>query len=152
MVPNRRKLMKKIKAFVDGSYNASTKQIGAGIVLLDPSTNKVIQEISVEVKNENVKRLRNVAGELSATMRAILFAEKKGYEEIEILYDYNGIAKWIGGEWKCKDIYTAAYRDFITKHQSKIVIKFKKVQAHSGNKWNEVADLLAKRACNNKIK
>lgn len=144
--------MKKINAFVDGSFHEKSKRIGSGIVFVDPITKKVIHTVKAEIKHPDVKRLRNVAGELGATMRAIIWAERNGYDEIEIHYDYNGNEKWITGEWKCKDIHTLAYREFIIKHKKQITITFHKVQAHNGDTFNEFADRLAKLACGNKIK
>ena len=139
--------MKKLIAYVDGSFNVKTKEIGAGIVFIDASTGKVIHETSKKVKNTNVTALRNVAGELSATMRAVLFAEYYNYDSITIYYDYNGIAKWANHEWKAKNVYTQAYEQFMIKHSSKIHIEFQKVNAHTGDIYNNMADVLAKKAC-----
>jgi ribonuclease HI len=86
--------------------------------------------------------MRNVAGELAAAMRAAVYAEKHG--KIAVIYhDYQGISSWVKSEWKAKNDMTKAYVEFMKKHPK---TKFVKVAGHTGNKYNEEADRLAKLA------
>ena len=65
---------------------------------------------------------------------------------IYIYHDYEGIARWANGEWKANKEKTQAYQQFIKESREKIQIIFVKVAAHTGVKYNEQADQLAKKA------
>ena len=58
-----------------------------------------------------------------------------------------GIAKWCTGEWKTNKDGTIAYKKFYDKIRKKVDITFEKVKGHSGDKYNDLADKLAKKAC-----
>ena len=74
------------------------------------------------------------------------YAVKEGLEEIIIYHDYEGIAKWCLGEWKTNKEGTKAYKAYYDSIKSQINIKFVKVKGHSGDKYNDMADRLAKSA------
>lgn len=65
-------------------------------------------------------------------------------ELIEIHYDYNGIERWVTGEWKAKKEETEIYRDKMRSFFEMIDIGFVHVKGHSGDKYNDKADGLAK--------
>ena len=69
-----------------------------------------------------------------------------GYSSITIYYDYEGIEKWANGIWKANKAGTQRYKEFVAKQREKIEISFSKVAAHTGVKYNEMADQLAKAA------
>ena len=76
----------------------------------------------------------------------MLWALEHGYREITIYYDYEGIEKWADGVWKANKPGTQRYKAFIAEKRNQITITFKKVAAHTGVKYNEMADMLAKKA------
>jgi ribonuclease HI len=90
--------------------------------------------------------MRNVAGELLGAMEAIKWAIENQYESVVIHHDYQGIAKWATGEWEAKKEGTKSYVTFINKHKKLISIQFNKVEGHTGNKYNEQADKIAREA------
>jgi ribonuclease HI len=53
---------------------------------------------------------------------------------------------WATGQWKTKTNLTKKYADYMRSNMTKIEIIFQKVKAHTGNKYNEEADQLAKKA------
>lgn len=132
-------------AFVDGSYSASSEFYGYGIVYLDP--NKESEEfVYGSDNNANYKDSRNVAGEIEGVKTAITHALAKGYKRIVIFYDYEGIQKWAEKEWKAKVAISSDYVQFIEQMKYNVEIEFRKVKAHSGIKYNEKADELAKKS------
>lgn len=134
----------KLTAYVDGSYRNNV--YGGGCVFLiegqeEPTFYKCVNNKS------DAARLHNVAGELLATISVISFADKlKDCTEIEICYDYDGIEKWVSGEWPAKKNITRKYRDFMLNAAERYSITFVHTTAHSGILYNELADKLAKEA------
>lgn len=133
-----------IVAYVDGSYSESINKYSYGLVLILPNG----KEITYSDSQDDSAALSsgNISGELLGTMTAIKKAIELGFKEILIYYDYEGIEKWYTGEWKAKSYVAIKYLEFIDKHKDKISISFEWVKGHSGNKYNDMADKLAKNA------
>lgn len=139
------KRYKLLHCYVDGAYSTNYPDRYSGaFVIINPETGVVLKTNSG--CGTRAIRMRNVAGELSATMRGtqlgLAYAEK-----IIVFYDYQGIEDWITGAWRCKKAETRAYFNFMFKYINPVNrIQFVKVKAHSGDKYNELADELAKEA------
>lgn len=132
-----------IIAYVDGSYKKDTLEYGYGVVLILKDD---IVELYGKGQNPEVAKSRNVTGELFGSVRAISEAIKLGKKKIIIFYDYQGISSWANGEWKCNLPLTMGYRDKIREFRKEIEILFVKVKAHSNDKYNDLADHLAKKS------
>lgn len=132
---------KKVSIYVDGSFNNTTQEIGSGVVVVE--NDKIIQTISKKYNNEQWSAIRNVAGELFACIEGVNYAKNNGYNEVTVHYDYQGIEAWTNGEWKAKKEETQRYKAWFDQISKEIKINFVKVKAHSGNKYNELADKLA---------
>lgn len=139
MIANNEELV----AFVDGSFEESKNQYSFGIVVL--GLGDTYEDYCNDFEPEYVK-LRNVSGEILGATTAIEYAISKNIKKIKIFYDYEGIAKWALGDWKCNKIPTKLYKKFIDSVKDKIEIEFYKVPAHTGIIYNERADELAKKA------
>jgi ribonuclease HI len=131
-------------AFVDGSFNKKTFEYAYGIVLIDTNNEKLT--FSGKDNKPEVVNMRNVAGELKGAMFITHYVVKNMPEikRIRIFHDYEGIAKWVTGDWGANLEYTQKYRDFMHSMKNKIEISFEKVTAHTGVTYNEEADKLAK--------
>lgn len=131
-------------AFVDGSYNITTKDYGyGGFLQIDEQT-----RITLQGKGNDTEKasMRNVAGEIDGAMAAVKAALDHDLTQITILYDYQGIESWATGDWQAKNIFTQQYRDTMQTLMRHIQINFVKVKGHSGIPGNELADQLAKEA------
>lgn len=130
-------------AYVDGSYDHSQLRYAYGCVL-------VLQDEEVTLNgsdnHEDYVSMRNVAGEIMGSQQAILWAIENNYKKITIYYDYEGIEKWANGIWKANKLGTQRYKAFVAEKRQEIEIAFQKVAAHTGVKYNEMADQLAKEA------
>lgn len=133
----------KVYAYVDGSFVPGA--YGSGVVLLD-SKGEIVLELSCIGEELAFLEMNNVGGEVNASMIAIEAAIGMGYKLIRIFYDYAGIECWATGEWKRNKEGTKAYKEFIDENSKDIIIEFIKVKAHSGNQYNERADMQAKKA------
>ena len=125
--------------FVDGSY--INEKVGYGLVAV--KDDKDLLRDSGRFIGKAVST-RNVAGEIYATIRAIQLSKANEFKNVCICYDYKGIENWITGDWKAKNDLTKRYVEYFKEHTVDMNVTFEKVQAHSGNKWNELADKLAK--------
>lgn len=130
--------------YVDGSYSEELKRYSFGIIYIQPS-GEIIED-SAWGNDEEVLLNRNVAGELLGVMTAIKWAKSSSYTKIVLRYDYEGIEKWINGEWKAKSIIAKQYVDYMRENTTGMEVKFEKVIAHAGDKLNEKVDQLAKAA------
>ena len=130
-----------ICAYVDGSYSSNKNTYGSGVVIIKDE--EVIKEMSIVGNNSSWAEMRNVAGEIKAAILAMNYAASKGYKSITIFYDYQGIESWATGEWKAKKECTKAYKEYFDEISKIINVSFIKVKAHSGDKYNNMADRLA---------
>ncbi len=132
-----------IIAYVDGSYNIATGEYGSGAVLI---TTKGEVNLSEKGSDESLASMRNVAGEIKGAEAAMRYAVDNGYKSITIYHDYEGISKWCLGQWKRNKEGTIAYKEMYDILSKKVDIDFVKVKGHSGDKYNDIADKLAKEA------
>lgn len=130
-------------AYVDGSYDHSQLRYAYGCVLVLED-----KEITLNGSDnqEDYVSMRNVAGEIIGSEQAILWALEHSYKQVTIYYDYEGIEKWANGIWKANKPGTQRYKTFVAEKRREIEIDFCKVAAHTGVKYNEMADQLAKEA------
>lgn len=129
-------------AYVDGSYDDSLKKYAFGCVFLLPD-GRVYTEYG-NGDNEQSLRHRNVTGEMLGAMYAVKVAMLNHYRRLEIRYDYQGIEKWVTGEWRSKTELTQKYAKAMREWRQNIEILFTKVAAHSNIYYNELADKMAK--------
>ena len=127
--------------YVDGSY--LNDMIGWGWVHV--RDNKVIAKNCGGIIPTRAMTGRNIVGELKATQNACTYAIANGLKEVTIVNDYQGISSFIDGSWEPKERVSINYKVFMEdKVLPRLKVNFCKVKGHSGNKYNEVADELAK--------
>ncbi len=129
-------------AYVDGSYNVANRKFGfGGILMRRDGTFDTVQGAGTD---PSLASMRNVAGEIHGSMAAIRKARELGIGSITVFYDYMGIEMWANGQWKANKEGTIAYKAFIAEARGDIDIRFRKVEAHTGVRFNELVDKLAK--------
>lgn len=127
-----------IHLFVDGSFSNKSPYGGWGLVIVEDG--KEIASYSGRTKEPALSR--NIDGELEAAYLALKWLEKKGVSGT-IHFDYQGIESWYTGAWKAKSEIALKYLRRI--QGINVRVNFHKVKAHSGNKFNDRADELAKK-------
>ncbi|CEN87778.1 ribonuclease H1 domain-containing protein [Paraclostridium sordellii] len=130
-------------AFVDGSYDRVSKTFGSGIAVLDLE-NDTIEEFKV-AGNDKWDQW-NIVGEIEASKFAIKLGYEKELKKICIYHDLKNIALWASGSWQAKNEYTQDYVRYVEKYSENMKITFIKVKGHSCNKYNDIADRLAREA------
>lgn len=130
-------------AYTDGSFDIKTKRFSMGAVLFYKGETKTFSEA---FDNEELALMRNVAGEIFASMAVMQYCVDAGIKSIEIVHDYEGVSKWCTGEWKTNKEGTIAYKEYYDSVKDKLDVVFTKVKGHSGNEYNDMADRLAKEA------
>lgn len=125
--------------YADGSYLGGITGYGAVIL----KGGKVIAELSGSVPASEVGGTHQVAGELAAVKQSLKWCQEHSIDEVSIYYDYLGIEKWATGRYKANQPLTREYAQFV--RDCGIRIHWHKVAAHTGNRWNERADVLAKK-------
>ena len=137
-----------VRAYVDGSYDNASGRFSCGVVIVetDAAGNSETTELNAAFDDAEAAQQRNVAGEIMGSKLAIDHCMANGIKSVEIYHDYEGIGAWADRRWKANNPLTQGYRDFVAEAREKIDISFVKVKAHAGNKYNELADKLAKKA------
>ncbi|PRR82350.1 viroplasmin family protein [Clostridium vincentii] len=129
--------------YVDGSFSLEKNNYSYGLVAIN--NGEVIHEESGAGEDEDAVLLRNVAGEILGSLKAAEYTIKNGFKEVVIIYDYKGIECWALGTWKRNKELTQNYNKTMQENMKKVKITFLKVKGHSGDKYNDIADKLAKR-------
>lgn len=130
-------------AYVDGSYNIATKEYSAGVVVLWQGAEITFSQ---KADDPSLKSMRNVAGEIMGAQIAMQYAIEQEAKTVVIYHDYEGVEKWCTKAWEAKQEGTKRYKQYYDQMAAKLDIRFVKVKAHSGDKYNEQADQLAKAA------
>lgn len=134
---------KEYVGYVDGAFNEKKKKVGYGWVLFH--NNIKCESQAGELVTEEEKKLRNVAGELYATIELVDKAIEINAKEITIVFDYFGIVKYFNGEWRPKNNeYIKKYIVRMRQFSQIIKINFVKVSSHTGVTGNDEADRLSK--------
>ncbi len=101
---------------------------------------------SIKGNEESLVGMRNVAGEIEASKMAMKYCIDNNIRYLKLYFDYEGIEKWCVGVWKANKEGTIEYKKFYDSIKDKLHVEFIKVKAHSGDRYNEEADKLAKAA------
>lgn len=130
--------------YVDGSFHSQKENFSYGLIALN--NGEVIFEDNGVGEEKEASSMRNVAGEVLGAMKAIEFTENNGYKEVNICFDYQGIESWAKGTWNRNNFLTQRYHSYMQEKMKNIKINFTKIKGHSGDKYNDRADELAKKA------
>ncbi|MCX7714580.1 MAG: ribonuclease H family protein [Clostridia bacterium] len=130
-------------AYVDGSYSHKDKRFSYGAVVF---WNGKEYRLCDSFFDEKLSKMRNVAGEIKGAEAAMRFCIENGIKSLDIYHDYEGIAKWCTGDWKTNKDGTKKYAEFYEEAKKSVNINFVKVKGHSGDRYNDMADMLAKKA------
>lgn len=125
------------EAFVDGSYISGVTGYGA-VIYLGSERKAEIEGTILDVE------FRQFGGELQSVIEVLKWCEANKVSKVRINYDYQGIEKFVTGEWKPKNSLSKDYVDFVRK--ADIYIEWRHIKSHTGNSKNDEADALAKKA------
>ena len=137
-----------VRAYVDGSFDAANGRYSCGVVIVETDAEGTSEttELNAAFDDAEAAQQRNIAGEIMGSKLAIDHCMANGLKSVEIYHDYEGIGAWADGRWKANNPLTKGYRDYVADARKSMDIRFVKVKAHAGNKYNELADRLAKKA------
>lgn len=123
--------------YIDGS--CIDDDIGFGILM---SVNG--KETSFKGKTSGY--FKNISGEIAACCFTMHLCKYFGFHEVNIVYDFEGIYKWLSSEWKAGNMESSQYVKFFKNFNSahNIFVHFYKVTSHTGNRENNLSDKLAK--------
>lgn len=132
-------------AFTDGSFEKNLKRYSYGVVFARPDGTET--NICGYGSNDLYIESNNIIGEIFGVINALDWAISNSFDRVKIYHDYEGLPKWLSGEWSAK---TAASKMFVSLFKAKfegvLEVVFAKVPGHSNVSYNEKADQLAKAA------
>lgn len=127
-----------LRIYVDGSFTPDFDRAGWAFIAVENDKQIGAENGVTDLPAES----RNIDGELTASLHALAWLKRMGKTGV-ICHDYEGIARWAKGEWKANKPIAIRYKEAVKEFPN---AKFEKVPAHSGVKWNEAVDQLAKKA------
>jgi len=130
--------------YVDGSFSIESERYAYAFVAV---RNDVIVDIENGISKDNSqKKLRQIAGELEAACRAVIYAYSQGEKRVAVFHDYAGISHHALGTWERKDESSKRYHEIMNRLMAEngMEIIFVKTDGHSGDIYNEMADSFAK--------
>jgi len=127
------------EVYTDGSYSNGKYSYGYAFI----KDGEVVHKSNGVGEDLEAACMRNVAGEIAAVRYAVEKAKSLN-ARIRIYHDYSGISLWVTGDWQAKNKFTQAYVAFMRAHHG--LYEFKKVTGHSGDRFNDYVDRLAKEA------
>ena len=134
-----------IAIYVDGSFQEHSNRASWAWVMVGKENNIIKKKAGI-CRQEAMSR--NIDGELAASLSSAKWATKKKIKAT-IFYDYQGIESWALGDWRAKTKVAILYQEEIQKYLS--YVNFQKIKAHSGIRWNEYVDQLAKSMFNSRL-
>lgn len=130
--------------YVDGSYVPFLPdRYSFGAVFLSDGNIEKVGRCFIDPVNAE---MRNVAGEVAGVRYAMEYCVERNIPSVSIYYDYAGLEKWCTGEWKANKEGTKELKTYYDSIKSRLHVTFHKVKSHTGVRYNEMADRLAKEA------
>ena len=136
-------------AYIDGSYSKAGGLYSYGGFI---RTGEDFHTIQGTGSRPEYLTERNIAGELLGALQVSFTAQKMGLSEIVLYYDYAGIEQFAKGSWRVKTALTRYYQQTADMMDSFVKIHYVKVEGHTGDPGNELADILAKEAAGVKLR
>jgi len=128
-------------AYIYGAFNEDTSEYAYGAVIF---YNGGEERFAEKFSDEEMAKMKNVAGEIEGAKRVMLFALQNNIKSIELFYVEDGIANWCIGSWSAKKSGTQEYKKFYNSVKDKVSVKFVKVKSQAADTYSEVAHSLAK--------
>ena len=133
--------------YVDGSYNITTERYAYALVAVKDNIIEYVE--NGKSKDDSSKAIRQIAGELEATVKGVEYALRQKEKKVVIFHDYAGIAHHATGFWERREKSSIEYYNKMKNlMESGIEVIFVKVDSHTGDLYNEIADEKCKEALN----
>ena len=129
-----------VDVYVDGSFDGQNASWAFAVI--DPIKDSVIFEDKGVITDPDINSGRQIGGEVQAVIEAIECCKRNSLIAI-IYYDYIGIEEWARCRWVANKSYTKRYQEYMMVN-GQYFHRFVKIKSHTGNKWNEYVDKLAK--------
>ena len=125
--------------YVDGSYNSATEEYSYGLAAVKDNSVEYID--SGASRSSAANNIRQIAGELEAAVKGVEYAVKCGEKKVAIFHDYIGICYHATGFWERKEESSKEYYKKMQELMATgIEVVFVKVDSHTGDLFNELAD------------
>ncbi len=130
--------------YVDGSYNSSSRKFSYGVVAV---YNDIVEYVHGGFgKNDKDNNIRQIAGELKASLEGVEYALKNGHKKVVLFHDYEGICHHATGFWQRKDKSSKDYYEKMNRLMNQgIEVQFVQVKSHEEDLFNEMADTICKK-------
>ena len=130
--------------FTDGSYSSEAKRYGCGAVVIYPDG--AVEKFSFSGDVRGFLEYDATSGELMAAIMILNHLAMMSVKSVTVFYDYERVAGLALSSSKPKKGLTQFYKKAIREQfLPKMQVSFIHVKGHSGHRFNELADQLAKK-------
>ena len=133
-----------LNIYVDGIYNSSSRKFSYGVVAV---YNDIVEYVHGGFgKNDKANNIRQIAGELKASLEGVEYALKNGHKKVVLFHDYEGICHHATGFWQRKDKSSKDYYEKMNRLMNQgIEVQFVQGKSHEEDLFNEMADTICKK-------
>ena len=132
-----------VQLFTDGSYDQSSEVYSWAYALV--YHNRLLLTHSGK-KHAGEDNMWQVSGEIEGVLQGLNACQVLKISHVTVDYDLINLQKWADHEWKARKPETKNYQNKVDEYRKMgLAIDFQKVKAHTGTKYNELADYLAKK-------
>jgi len=136
-----------LHCYVDGSFNSKLSNYSYGLVCV--SKGQVLHYEGGIGNNQEAVSMQQIGGELLGAIKALVYAKNNKLKSVVIFHDYKGVCYHAIGYWQRDNKFSEYYYQWMQKFfhaNPEMNVTFCKVDAHSGDDFNELADGFAKLA------
>lgn len=129
--------------FTDGSYSQTSKRYGCGAVIFSPDGG--IKKFSFSSDDKKYAKYQSRAGEMLAVINVFQTLMIDEVKRVTVFHDFTGVASTAKPTSKPRDELGRFYKGYMQGIiLPRMVVTFIHVAGHSGNRFNDMADSLAK--------
>ncbi|ANQ54530.1 ribonuclease H [Thermosipho sp. 1063] len=132
--------------YVDGSYSNTYQVASCAFCVVKDG-----EIIDVRKTAKRIKKGNSVISELLGVVMALKYCKMKGISQVTIVHDYNEIPMFASSYRRTKNHIVNNYIKELIKLKNQIDVSFKKVKAHTNDKFNNLVDELSRENLRNYI-
>lgn len=149
-IEKRMRPSKNVVAYIDGSYDEATLKYSYAAVIVKGNGEELL--LCGIGQESQASPVGSIISELAASASVMDWAKSNKIKAATIVYDCAAIVDAIKKDIRWPRPAERKYRKIYHSVSEKAEIEFRKIQGHSGNRYHDIADALARQTLGLEIK